>query len=156
MLRMTSHRPVSHESRRPWKPKAVAFNMGIEKQTVVPTFKDLNLIGMLQHDPPSLAPSMAAGNGALRRKETSIQYECAALPAQQLAVTMPQEPFSRQQQRQTRCDGHLEVDQTTRRPLLNVVPESPLRCIAAERASAHLNNRMAANPHQDLSLTGCE
>ena len=35
----------------------------------------------------------------------SVQYDSATLPAEQLGISVPPEPFSRQQQRQSRLDG---------------------------------------------------
>ena len=132
------------------------FQHGHRKTIAKPAFANINLKEILLRDGVDLATVMSLENQQLAQKAETIQYESATLPGQQLQVKLPEEPFSKKQQKQTKFDGMLEPDQETRRPLIEIVPEEPLKHIAKERQEAEENQRIAANPYREIPLTGCE
>ena len=86
----------------------------------------------------------------------TVQYESAREPGVQLGVSVPVEPFTALQQKQSRMDGGFEVD-GTRRDLVPVSPPFLQPHIAAERRQAAAEGRdvrVGSLAFKDVPLTG--
>ena len=79
---------------------------------------------------------MTTYNQQLIAYATTRQYESSVLPGRQLGIDLPPSPFSALQQRQSKYDGLLEIDETTRRDFVEIVEEEPAAHIARERRRA--------------------
>jgi len=95
-------------------------------------------------------------NEKLAAVASTMQYECSTLPGRQLAVQLPPEPFSAKQQRQSKLDGGLELDGSTRRALLEITPPEPWSHIAEEKIRASSEHREPRHPYKELPLTKCQ
>ncbi len=85
----------------------------------------------------------------------TLQYDSAALPAQQLGVDVGPEPFSSAQQKESRYDGELEID-GSRRELIEIEePREPWH-IQRDRRLAEIQGRPPEHPFKSLSLRGAE
>ena len=72
-----------------------------------------------------VAARMSTYNERLIANAITRQYESALLPAKQVGQVVRPAPFNEKQQRQSRYDGGVEIDGTTIRPLLPLVPKEP-------------------------------
>ena len=130
------------------------FEHGHRKTVAVPGPQFLDWPKHLGEDDNKLETFLRSQNSSLCQKAVTLQYENANLPGQQLSVSLSPEPFSIQQQKQTKFDGLLEADQITKRPLVEVVPEEHLRHIATEMSGDHAT--LPRNPYREIPLTTAE
>jgi hypothetical protein len=85
---------------------------------------------------------------------TTRQYESSVLPGRQLGIELPPSPFSALQQRQSKYDGLLEVDETTVRDLVEIIEQEPATHIAREQRQASAEHRRPLNTYSQVPLTG--
>ena len=97
---------------------------------------------------------MTTYNQQLIAYATTRQYESSVLPGRQLGIDLPPSPFSALQQRQSKYDGLLEIDETTRRDFVEIVEEEPAAHIAREQRRASAEHRRPLNTYSQLPLTG--
>ena len=64
---------------------------------------------------------MITYNQQLIAHATTRQYESSVLPGKQMGIELPPSPFTALQQRQSKYDGLLEVDETTKRDFVEIV-----------------------------------
>ena len=84
---------------------------------------------------------------------TSLLQESATETARQCGIEIDPVGFSAEQQRQTRFDGGLELDGSTRTFLQQRVPDMDGH-IAQEHDAASMENRLPRSS-MDIPLTGC-
>ena len=70
---------------------------------------------MFQFDDDELKGILRRMRETLLQAASTIQYDTATLPAEQLGVDVLPEMFTKSQQMQSRMDGQLEMDGETRR-----------------------------------------
>ena len=75
------------------------------------------------------------------RAASTVQSDSAVLAPKQLEVPVLPEPFSKKQQMQSRLDGGLEVDGTTKRILLAVTLKEPQGHVVREQTLADAQQR---------------
>ena len=100
----------------------------------------------------ALSEFLAEASKALVRCASTLQYEAATLPTQQMKQTVPAEMFTERQQQLSRLDGGVEIDGTQRRKL-DPTPEEPLGHIAAEEDATVLANHPVRNAYREVPLT---
>ncbi len=83
----------------------------------------------------------------------TLQYDSAALSAEQLGVDVGPEPFAKQQQRESKLDGGLEID-GGRRACIEIVEPTPPWHIGRDSKLAEIESRPPLHPFKSLSLRG--
>ncbi len=110
---------------------------------------------MFQSIDAELAAFVKRLRDAVLQAASTIQSDAADIPATQLGVQVPPEPFSKKQQLQTRFDGGTEIDGETSRPHLEVTPDEPPGHVVRERLLAEAEQRAEKDSFRSLPLTGC-
>ena len=98
--------------------------------------------------------AMSTYNQQLISYATTRQYESSVLPGRQLGIELPPSPFSALQQRQSKYDGLLEVDETTTRDFVEIVEQEPAAHIAREQRKASAEHRRPLSAYSQIPLTG--
>ena len=139
----------------PLEAQGRGFEHAHKKVTGVPASRIAALQSIFQQSDEVLQSFMQRMRDAVLQAASTLQYESATLPAEQLGVTVPPEPFSTEQQSRSRLDGGLEVDGETRRDLLEVTAAEPQGHVVRERTLAEAEQRSFRNPYRQVPLTGC-
>ncbi len=85
----------------------------------------------------------------------TLQYDSAALPAEQLGVDVGPEPFSVAQQKESKYDGEPEID-GSRRELIETTEPKAQWHIERDRRLAEIHGRPPQHPFKSLSIRGAE
>ena len=114
----------------------------------VPLSGNMSLVKVVLH---SLLEDMKL---ALLRCAETLQYEASVLPAMQMGQTVLPEKFSKKQQAQSRLDGGLELDGTSRQ-LLETTEEEPPGHRVLEQRRAAAERVPPVSFYSQVSLQGC-
>jgi hypothetical protein len=85
----------------------------------------------------------------------TIQYDSATLPAEQLGQLVLPETFTRKQQHQSRLDGGIEIDGSSREHL-DITDAAEPGHISRERNIASSEDRPSRGAFKFVPLTGCQ
>ena len=90
------------------------------------------------------------------RAASTLQYDSAILPGNQLGVPLRPEPFTTLQEKRSRYDGQVENahDEKPMRPLIAVTGREPNGHLKSEEAKATAEQRPMRHPYKELPLTG--
>eukprot|EP00438_Fugacium_kawagutii_P025227 Skav230240 [mRNA] locus=scaffold1818:78429:87690:+ [translate_table: standard] len=138
----------------PLEAQGRGFAHGHKKVISLPSYSAATLKKLFQQGSTELKQALETMRTQVLDAVSTVQYDTATLPAQQLGITVPLEPFTRQQQRQSRLDGGQE-ESGERRPLLGVTEQEPPGHIALEQEKAMHENRPPRQGYKEVSLTGC-
>ena len=112
---------------------------------------------MLAQSKEAVLQSVRDMREALLSTAATVQYEAANEPGRQMGVeSLPPEPFTERQQRQSRMDGGEEEDGTPR-DYIAVAPPVEQPYIEKERNKAAAESRLllkGAAAYRDLPLIG--
>ena len=142
----------------PGEAQARGFEHGHDKKTSIPKSHVIQqtllkrACEMQRHDDPN--DLMTTYNQQLIAYATTRQYESSVLPGRQLGIQLPASPFSALQQRQSKYDGQLEVDETTTRDLVEIIEHEPAAHVAREQRQASAEHRCPLNAYSQVQLTG--
>ena len=89
----------------PLEAQGRGFAHGHKKIIALPNYSAASLVKLFQADEPEVRRMIRTMREQVLDAAVSVQYDTATLPAEQLGISVPPEPFSRQQQRQSRLDG---------------------------------------------------
>ena len=95
-------------------------------------------------------------NARLISSASTRQYESGTLPARQMGQEVHDAPFSEKQQRQSRYDGGVEEDGSTKRPYVPIVSDELPAHIARERRRTDQGQQLRRNEYKEVPLTGCQ
>ena len=99
---------------QPLESQARGFTHGHKKVISVPRARAAHMREIFKKGDAELKAFMASLRNAVILAASSIQYDSACLPAEQLNQTVLPEPFSRKQQARSRLDGGTEIDGSVR------------------------------------------
>ena len=107
-----------------------------------------------EKDEATLHSLLTALKTALLRCAETLQYEASTLPASQMGQSVLPEIFTKKQQAQSRLDGGVELDGTSRQILATTQPELPGHHVLEQRAAA-AESRPPFALFSQVSLQGC-
>ena len=147
---------------KPLEAQGRGFSHGHGKYISVPRTRAARLKAQFaraaatEHGEQELANFCSAARRALLRAASTLQYDSAVLPGQQLGVDLRPEPFSRQQQRRSRLDGEVEAmdDDGPPRPHLPVTEAHNNGHLKQEAQAAVAQQRPHRDSYRELPLTG--
>ena len=139
----------------PLEAQGRGFVHGHKKVTGVPRLSAANIKRIFTQGDAQVSSFMTQMRAAVLQAASTLQYESAVLPAKQMDVTVLPTTFSKHQQRVSRLDGGVEIDDETFRPLLEVTPVEPQGHVVRENTLAESQQRSSRNSYSRLPLTGC-
>ena len=89
----------------PLEAQGRGFAHGHKKIIALPNYSAASLVKLFQADEPDVRRMIRTMREQVLDAVVSVHYDTATLPAEQLGIAVLPEPFSRQQQRQSRLDG---------------------------------------------------
>ena len=99
----------------PFKSQARGFEHGHRKKYAIPKPREREVIQLFKEkDEAELHSLLHALKTALLRCAETTQYEASTLPASQMTQSVLPEKFTKKQQTQSRLDGGVELDGTSR------------------------------------------
>ena len=137
----------------PLESQARGFAHGHKKVIAVPRARAAHMRSIFTKRDGDLAAFMAHLRESVLKAASTIQYDAACLPAQQLGQAVPPEPFSRMQQVRSRLDGGTDIDGTVR-ALLQLTEDERQGHIQKEAVSAAGELRPPRHAYKELPLTG--
>ena len=108
----------------PLEAQGRGFAHGHEKVISLPNYSAAKLKALFAKENVALQAAMQQMRQQIVDAVSLVQYDTATLPAEQLGVSVPVEPFSQQQQRQSRLDGGAPVEK-----ILFLIFASSLLCV---------------------------
>jgi len=140
----------------PLEAQGRGFAHGHKKVTGLPSVSVRKLKEMFAKSDDALTEFLDEMREQIIRAASSIQYDSATLSARQCKQTVPDEPFSKKQQMQSRLDGGLEADGITSRKSLDCQETEPKGQVRRERERAENEQRGARSEWSQVPLTGCQ
>lgn len=140
----------------PLEAQGRGFAHGHKKVTGLPSVSVRKLKEMFAKSEDALSEFLDDMREQVLRAASSIQYDSATLPARQCSQVVPDEPFSKKQQMQSRLDGGLEADGITSRQSLECQETEPKGHVRRERERAENEQRGARSEWSQVPLTGCQ
>ncbi|MCS5703089.1 MAG: hypothetical protein NZ847_10770 [Acidobacteria bacterium] len=139
----------------PFEAQARGFQHGHRKKYAIPTSREREVIQLFnERDEAALHSLLDALKTALLRCAETLQYEASALPAAQMGQSVLPEKFTKKQQAQSRLDGGVELDGTSRPLLATTQEELPGHHVLEQRAAV-AEARPPFPLFSQVSLRGC-
>ena len=139
----------------PFESQARGFEHGHRKKYAIPKTREREVIQLFkEEDEAALHGLLNALKTALLRCAETVQYEASTLPASQMGQSVLPEKFTKKQQTQSRLDGGVELDGTTRPLLATTQQELPGHLVLEQRAAA-AESRQPFALYSQVSLRGC-
>ena len=140
----------------PFEAQDRGFQHGHRKVYGVPGTPLSELLRDCRHtNPDALLAFMQAYKAALKACAETVQYETAALPAEQMGQSVLPEKFTMKQQVMSRLDGGAEIDGSIREHI-QVTADEPRAHVAREQERASAESRPTCHTFSQLPLTGCQ
>ena len=139
----------------PFESQQRGFQHGHRKKYAIPKTREREVIQLFkEEDETALHSLLNALKSALLRCAETVQYEASTLPASQMGQSVLPEKFTKKQQTQSRLDGGVELDGTTRPLLATTQQELPGHHVLEQRAAA-AESRSPFALFSQTSLRGC-
>ena len=138
----------------PLEAQGRGFAHGHKKLTGVPTQSVKKLRNMFAKNDDDLKQFLNALRDSVLQAASSIQYDSATASARQFDQVVLPEPFTRKQQTQSKLDGGLEEDGTTRRRLIEETEPELKGHVRRERECAQHEQREYRSEWSQVPLTG--
>ena len=159
----TSEPGISNFVRSSLKPQEAqgrGFSHGHGKHIGVPQercarLKEIFVADATENESDALDQVLQHMREAVINAASTLQYDSAVLPARQVGVDVPPEPFTERQQRQSRFDGGVEEDGHARE-LVPVTGAPRLGHLVREELAAVSAQRPLRDAYKAVPLTGAQ